>query len=187
LDFDYSSNTPPDASLVASDARPNDIFVVFGGAKFAVDSANSLGLNLANVHMAPATFVDSLSTEPLDGTLLREGGNPRVYVVYGGAKFWIPNPAALSAMGFNFIEVNVVPPGSLAGLGGMPRPGTLLKELSDPKVFLARVVNVSAGLLNKLCWVTSPAVFDSNCLSWRNLRVVPDVSLSSLSRGPDIT
>lgn len=48
--------------------------------------------------------------------LMREQSNPKVYFVYGGFKFWIQNPAALFALGFDWSKVQVVPDGTLIDL-----------------------------------------------------------------------
>ena len=116
---------------------------------------------------------------PADFILVRELNRPEVFVVYGGAKFWIPNPQTLSGLGFNWSQVRVIPPGGTNKLGSMPYDGTLLKEQHDPAVFLVRN--------QQLRWVTSPAVMQSQCLAWRHVRTVPDGALGTLPRGPDIS
>lgn len=173
----------PDGTLVNTAAAPGVVFLVFGGAKFLVDPANTLGLNLALALAQDPAVVNSLPPAPVDGTLLREVNDPRVYVFFGGAKFWIPSPAALTSMGFNFGQVGIVPPGTLGPIPLVPRHGTLLREQTDPRVYLVKEFQ-GPGL--RLCWVTSPGVFNSMCLAWRNVRIVPDGSLAALPKGPDL-
>ena len=60
----------------------------------------------------------------------------------------------------------------------IPIDGTLIKEQHDPKVYLVQN--------QQLRWVTSPAAMDSQCLSWRHVRTVPDNSLATLPRGADL-
>lgn len=186
----WGDNTPapvypivdfPDGTLVRSLAQPGVVFIVFGGAKFRVDAANTLGLNLMLAQLVDVSRVNHLASAPVDGTLLREVSDAAVYVFYGGAKFWIPD---LFALDFNWDMVHIVPPGTLSNIPIVPRHGTLLKEQTTDPVYL---VKSSPGQSNQLCWVTSPAVFDSSCLSWRNLRVVPDGSLNALPKGPNIS
>jgi hypothetical protein len=110
--------------------------------------------------------------------LLRDSDRSEVFVVYGGAKFWIPDPPTLASLGFNFGEVDVVPPGGTSKLGTMPINGTLLKEQSNPKVFLVES--------QTLRWVTSPNVMDRHCLAWRYVRTVPDGALAALPHGMDL-
>jgi hypothetical protein len=183
----YPDTKYPDGTVVRALAgqQPGAEFVIFGGAKFRIDPANTLGLNLAAAQLMDPTELNLLPSAPIDGTLLREEGDPHVYVCYGRAKFWITDPATLAALGFNWGEVHVVPPGGgLANIPLMPRVGTLLRERNDPKVFF---VKRDAGQAAKICWVTTPGVLDTLCLSWNNVHVVPDGSLSALSRGPDLT
>jgi len=119
-----------------------------------------------------------LPSTPADGTLVREVNRPEVFVVYGGAKFWIPDPPTLFSLGFNFSRVLITPPGGTAQLLTMPIDGTLLREQHNPMVFL--IDN------SQLRWVTSPAVMDARCLPWRHIRIVPDNALAGLTRGPDL-
>jgi hypothetical protein len=151
--------------------------VVFGGTDFVVtDPAylTAMGFNTSS-----AIPLVKLPTFPADGTLLRDSDRPEVFVVYGGAKFWIPDPLTLSALGFNFGQVNVVPPGGTSKLGALPINGTLIKEQSDPKVFMVES--------QTLRWVRSPTVMDTRCFAWRHVRTVPDTALAALPHGADLT
>jgi hypothetical protein len=171
----------PDGTLV-KDPAAADVFIVFGGAKFWIPSpaaATALGINLgATLGIDPAELA-RLPSAPVDFTLLRELNRPEVYVVYGRAKFWITSPARLRSLGFNFGQVHIVPDGALANIPIMPQEGTLLKEQNDPKVYLVKN--------STLCWVTTATVFDNLCLSFRNVRSVPDGALTTLPKGPDVT
>ncbi len=180
----YPMTMFPDGTLVRSTASPAVVYVVFGGAKFRVDAANSLGFNLAAAQLMSPSLVNGLPFAPADGTLLREANDPRVYVVYGRAKFWIPDPPALASLGFTFANVRVVPPGGLANVPLIPRQGTLLREDGDPRVFWVTGAPPPLGAVRS--WVTSPAVLAARCLSWSNVRLVPRGSLAVLPRGPDV-
>jgi hypothetical protein len=150
--------------------------VVFGGTDFPINDPTyiaAMGLNTSTA--VPFTL---LPATPADFTLVRESNRPEVFVVYGSAKFRIPDPPTLFRLGFDWSRVRVIPPGGAAKLGPMPIDGTLLKEEHDPKVFLTDQ--------SKLRWVISPASMDSNCLAWRHVRTVPDGSLAALARGPDL-
>jgi hypothetical protein len=166
----------PDGTVIEN-AMGNGQMIVFGGASFAADTNyfNAVGLDLFQV-----TILDnqSLPSTPADGTLVREYNDPRVFVVFGGAKFWIPDPPTLFALGFDWTRVRVIPSGGTAQLRTIPIDGTLLREQHNPRVFL-----VDNGQLR---WVSSPASMDSHCLPWRHIRVVPDNALKTLATGPDL-
>lgn len=119
-----------------------------------------------------------LASFPADGTLLREQNRPDVFVVYGGAKSWIPDPPTLHALGFNFAGVSVIPAGGTSKLGAVPIDGTFVRQQADPKVYV-----VDNGQLR---WVTSPAVMDRRCFPWRHVRIVPNGALAALPHGPDL-
>jgi hypothetical protein len=163
----------PDRTLLS---EPSSKFsVVFGGAAFAIPIAEIPLLGLDPSKAVPGPLGNKA---PVDSTLVRELGTPEVYVVYGGAKFWIPDPTALFSLGFNWIQVQVIPKGGAQQLGTIPFDGTLTKEQHDPRVFL--VINRMLSL------VTSPARMDQLCLPVRHLRTVPDKALSNLPRGPNL-
>ena len=63
-----------------------------------------------------------------DGALLREQSHPEVYVVFGHARFHISSPEEMTALGYNWGQVKVVPDGSTAPLARVPDAGTLLRE-----------------------------------------------------------
>jgi hypothetical protein len=110
---------------------------------------------------------------PTDFTLVREWNRQEVYVVFGGAKFQIPDPPTLFALGFDWSMVRAIPAGGTADakLPKMPIDRTLLQEQHDSRVFLVEK--------NKLRLV-SPADMEAECLPWRHVRVVPDTTLSEL-------
>jgi hypothetical protein len=154
--------------------------VVFGGTDFIADDSlvvNGIRYLDAFDPIAAVPF-SQLPSTAVDGTVVREWNRPEVYVVYGGAKFWIPDPPTLFALGFDWSHVGVIPPGGTMKLRTVPIDGTLLKEQHDPKIYV-----VESGQLR---WVTSPAAMDGRCLPWRHVRVVPDNSLAALPHGPDL-
>jgi hypothetical protein len=160
--------------------------IVFGGTDFRIDDSVTIkGVSYLDYVYAfvtdpinpPAPFTE-LPFYPVDGTLVREYDRPEVYVVYGGAKFWIPDPPSLLGLGFDWSHVRVIPPNGTAKLRPKPMDGALLTERHDQRVYL-----VDNG---KLRWVKSPAVMEARCLPWRYVRTVPDNALAALPRGPDL-
>jgi hypothetical protein len=164
----------PDGTVMR-DAAGTGFMVVFGGAAFTADTGF---LAAAGLNQNPVLAFSAMPRLPADFTLVREIFDPKVFVVFGGAKFWIPDPLTLHTLGFDFPQVRVVPSGGTAQIGTLPIDGTLIKEQHDPKVFF-----VENGQLR---WVTSPAAMDTHCLSWRHVRTAPDTSLAALARGPDL-
>lgn len=119
-------------------------------------------------------------TEPTlhlsDGSLYREQSRPEVYVIYGGAKFWIPSPEELAALGFTWAQVKVVPDGSLVSVPDRPRDNTLLRERSRPEVFLMRG--------GSKFWIPSPDALTGLGFTWSHVKVVPNGALQQFPQGP---
>jgi hypothetical protein len=72
--------------------------------------------------------------------LMREQSSPKVYFVYGGFRFWIQSPAALSALGFDWSKVQVVPDGTLSALPERTFDTTSPVKASD--VFFQSAVSI---------------------------------------------
>jgi hypothetical protein len=117
--------------------------------------------------------LDAVPAAPAaDGTLIKETSHPEVYIVYGGAKFYIPSWDQFTAMGLDPNAIQVIPDGSLNQFGVMPRDGTLLKELSRNEVYVIRG--------GKKVWVPNEDEFNRAGLDWNAIRIVPDDSTSSM-------
>jgi hypothetical protein len=71
-----------------------------------------------------------------DGALLRDQDKPAVWVMCGGARFLVPSEAELLAMGYNWAQVQVVPPGTVAPIPTIPRDGTIFKERTPGEVYV---------------------------------------------------
>ena len=167
----------PDRTLMRDDVVPGMFRVVFGGTDFRMD--DSIDINGVRYSYAfdPITAVPftALPALPVDGTLVREWNRPEVYVIYGGAKFHIPDPPTLFALGFDWTRVRVIPPSGTGKLLEIPIDGTLIQEQHDPSVFL-----VDGRKLRRVHDMAA------RCLPSRHVRIVPDATLASLPHGPDL-
>ena len=112
----------PDRTLMRDEAGIA-FRVVFGGTGFAADdSMVSNGVRYLDTFdpmIAPVPFRE-LPALPVDGTLVREWNRPEVYVIYGGAKFHIPDEPTLFALGFDWTRV-VSFPRAASGSSSRPR------------------------------------------------------------------
>jgi hypothetical protein len=86
----------------------------------------------------PASLLDTFALgywydDIPDGTLLRESTG-RIWVVYGGARFAVPNPATIEAL-FPGVADHQLWNGALDGIPTVPADGTLLREQSSTVVY----------------------------------------------------
>jgi hypothetical protein len=99
------------------------------------------GVQVGGVGVALGAVTDSSSYcqagVPLfpDGTLIKNASAPYVYVVYGGAKFLIPNPAAFTALGFSWSAIRAVSDKDFYSVPPLPKYGTILREQTLPTVY----------------------------------------------------
>jgi hypothetical protein len=172
-------------------------YVVYGGARFAIrdDAVGAqalkliVGLFASSWTKVSQSQIDHLPGAPVDFTLLQNSARPgqESYIVYGRAKFPIPNSRwaddTLRTPEGGFLPhpghsagsvASPVPPKALAAIPNMPIDGTLLREENDAKVFL-----VKDRILHHVPNLTR---FDELCLSARNVRVVPDNALAGFVR-----
>jgi hypothetical protein len=122
-------------------------------------------------------IVNSFLGDLSDGTLLKEQNNPAIFVIFGGAKFFIPDPATFEALGFDWARVRTIPDGALAAVGNLPHDGTVLRELSSAAVFV-----IIGG---QKSWIPDPDVL-RRFGGWAVVRVVPDGSLAGIPTGPQV-
>jgi hypothetical protein len=166
----------PDFTLMVDDS--GHFSLVFGGTDFAVSANELSGPGVWAVSASDAIPSRALPPIPADFTLVRELGFPAdLYVVYGGAKFRIPDLATFNSLGFNMSQARTLPTGGLAKLKKYPINGTLLREQHSSRVYLAE-----KGKLRRV----AKAAIEGRCISSRNVRVVPDKTLAALSKGPDL-
>lgn len=114
-----------------------------------------------------------------DGSVLREASDPKVYAIYGGAKFWIPDAATLFRLfPAGWALVQAVADGTLAGLGTVPSDGSILREEHSAYVYL-----IETGTKRH---ITTPAAL-RRYGSWSSVRIVPDFALEPLPLGQPIS
>lgn len=129
-----------------------------------------------------------------DYTLLREDGNPGVYVVVADAKFWVPNG---SYFNYEWNRIKVVPRGRLSNWYQYPKGGALLREQSNPAVnwIVYAAINPQytwVSRTNQQGWVrrvVSYNAFNRLGFKWSDVRVVPNGAFNQpnpyLPRGYD--
>jgi hypothetical protein len=132
------------------------------------------GGNLAGNYSLYIKIANALPLQ--DGSLVRERSSAPVYVVFGGARFWIPDPTWLERYG-GWAAVTEVPDGALANVPAIPREGTVLREWSSAPVYV-----VQGGQKR---WIPNPTILDR--FGGRPaVRVVPDGGLAAIPDGPQV-
>ncbi len=110
-----------------------------------------------------------------DNCLIQEPGKP-VWLLQGGARFGIPDPETLYALGYDFTDVRAVPDGFTGLVPLVPRDGTLVKELSQDTIYVV----YAGGRFG----FPSPEAFDSLGMDWWAVRVVPPDGLAQIPERP---
>jgi hypothetical protein len=110
-----------------------------------------------------------------DGTLFREAGSDKIYVVQKGAKFLVPDQEEFGALGYSTEKVNEVPPGALAALQDRPPDGTLIKERGHDHVWL-----YEGG---KKRHIVSAWILGQRGYKWGDVKTVPTGALADYNDG----
>jgi hypothetical protein len=113
-----------------------------------------------------------------DFELLRDWSSPAVYVLFGGARFWIPSPSEFGQLGYDWSRLRVAPDGTAAHIPVVPRDSTLLRERSSPAVYV-----VYSG---RRYLIPSQAEFFRHGFSWSNIREVPNGSVGAIPVGGQV-
>jgi hypothetical protein len=119
---------PRDGTLLRDTAGA--IYVIAGGAKFHVPDPGTLTrlFDASNVRQLWDGALGDIPAIPRDGALLREESGA-IYVIAGGARFHVPDPATLTRL-FDATKVRQLWDGALNEIPTTPRDGTLLREES---------------------------------------------------------
>jgi hypothetical protein len=112
-----------------------------------------------------------------DGQTYREVNAPQVYVLFGGAKFWVPDPGTLNRLYGGWARVQVVAANALQNVPAIARNGTLLREENRPEVWLMEN--------GKRRHITTPALLDPFG-GWPAVKIVPDNAVSGFPIGTPI-
>jgi hypothetical protein len=111
-------------------------YVIDGGGKLLIQNPSdlaALGLTARDVQTLPAGALKKIPSAPrvpADGTLLT-GGDGEIYVVYGGAKFPVPD-GEFAPLGLDPSQVKALPPSVTAQLPLIPADYSRIQQLGDP-------------------------------------------------------
>jgi hypothetical protein len=175
---EFAAYVPDDGLLLREESSPV-IYVLHGGACFPIPSQaelQALGLSAARLLMTVPADALIAATMARDGTLVKERVAPDVYVIYGGAKFRIPDPAEFGALGFDWGRVRPLPVGAAASIPSTARDGTLVKERVAPEIY---VIYGGAKFL-----IPSLAEFGALGFNSERVRVLPVGAAASISNTP---
>jgi len=169
-----SALTPSFGQFVAANGETD---VVVWGARFPVADADELAaLGGTGLARPIATFLsNSNKGVPRDGALLRDRTGSTTFVLQGGARFAV-DASTIDQFG-GAAATQVVPKDGLARCGTIPDDGTLLRELSDPRVYLIEV--------GQRRWVTTGKEL-GRWGGFASVRPVPDGALAALPVGPPL-
>jgi hypothetical protein len=128
------STIPVDGTLLREENGA--IWVVFGGAIFHVPDPPTLARLYGGKPIGQLWDggPEALSTIPFDGTLLREE-NGAIWVIFGGARFHVPDPPTLARL-YGDRPIDQLWDGGPEILGTIPADGTLLREESSTQVYV---------------------------------------------------
>jgi hypothetical protein len=118
------------------------------------------------------SFIPSESALPEDlgdGAIYRDTTGA-LWVVYGGARFAIRDWQTFDALGLDPADIEPISLFALSQIGALPRPGTVLRELSSREVYVVGEDDVEA------------LTVDNAPRGRRWIAVVPDQSLEVIRR-----
>ncbi len=133
--------TLADGCLVR-EAGEAGVFMLQGQTFFgfpSLDSFNEMGGDWRAIQVVPRGFIAGLSNWPVDGTLVRDFDDARVWVIEGGARFHIPDPETFQAMNYDPYKIRIVPRGTVSRLSLSPTDFTRVQEFGSVDQFV--VVN----------------------------------------------
>ncbi|PIR97419.1 MAG: hypothetical protein COT91_01515 [Candidatus Doudnabacteria bacterium CG10_big_fil_rev_8_21_14_0_10_41_10] len=168
---------PPSNTLLRGVTNP-EVYIVEGGKIRSISGFvfEQRGFKFSNVIVAPDSEVATMSKgqtlPPLDGTLIKQDGQPLVYYVALGQKFPIPYFVFLSR-GFKFSKVVILGSDEVGNMETgehlAPADGSLLKKQGDPTVYF-----VEQGQLHGI----TGFLFKHNGLKFSNVLEITEAELT---------
>lgn len=132
------SGTPGGGTLVREiGTRP--VYGMIAGVRLHIPDVQTfarMGYDWKKVRVVPRGSLADIPTAFPDGALVHKDGSKAVYVIYGGAKFHIPDPAAFSTMGLDWDHVQKLSPRAFDLIPSVPRNGTWLTEMGTGRHWL---------------------------------------------------
>ena len=169
--------TYPDGTLLKASAPEIDMMA--GGIRRWVPDPTtftSMGLDWGKVVTISDSEWSAIPSGPaypsrVDGTLLTDSG-PKVYVMQGGQRHWIPDPATFNASGYQWSAIVRVADADLAAIP----EGTAVASAA-----LAAVTNTSAQLASALAQLESQPVTAANMVALQQLLAQYSVDAATAS------
>ncbi|MYW05492.1 hypothetical protein, partial [Streptomyces sp. SID3343] len=130
--------TIPDATLIRTGDNAS-VYVTAGGARIPFTTETELtqaGYDITHTVKIPTTHMNTLPTEPADGTLVRTGPDPTVYLLAGGAKLTVPTVTDLTDAGYDITHTVTTPTTWTNQLPTTPRNGTLVRGPGTTQTWL---------------------------------------------------
>lgn len=164
------------------DSSNGRIFVIRGGEKVAIPDPATLAAMGVGGRPAQPVEPGMLAQIPpagpclSDGCLLKDQSTQRIFIMYGGAKFMIPDMLTFLAMGLGGRQAQVVETDVLAKVSNEPADGTLVKELGDS--------SISAIVGGARFPIPSEQHFVGFGYKWESVKIVPPGSLKRLNVVP---
>jgi hypothetical protein len=141
------------------------VYVVQGGAKFRINSAQEL-VSLPDwggwsaVRLIPSGAIEQLPDVPVrDNLLLRELDENPVHVAHQGAKFHFPSAETFVEMGYSWGSVRRIPDGRFAQIPDIPSDMTLVRVWNQTAVYVM--------LRGERHWINVPHCSRRSDSKWR--------------------
>lgn len=133
---------------------------------------------------APASIAVTLQVSGSAEGSLVYGSDGKVYVIRGGLKRYIPNPATFAVNGFSWANAFLVPDSWLAAL---PSGDPLLDVLADGNLPYGPDGRVFAMQANTKRWITSAETFQACGYGWDAIFPLSSTVLSTIGDGAPLS
>lgn len=159
--------------LVLRSEDGSEVYIIINGKKRHIPSLEAfrmLGLSWSDVQVVARSVVESSEDE----MLLKSADNPKVYLISGGKKRHITDPAAFEGQGLDWDDITVVSAKELnfyQSVSGV----TLMRTSGDAKVYF-----ITGG---ERQWVPSESVFKQRGFKWEDIVIVDESERDKYKEG----
>jgi hypothetical protein len=158
----------------------NEVFTFRADASGLLPGTHHAQIHVESLYAGGSPGVINITLKSQDGALM-QSPDGRVYVLVGGLKRYIPNPATFEAGGFSLSQVVAVP---ADWLNGVPSGHDVPNVLANGRILTSGggrpVFVIDAGAKRH---ITSPDLFNACGYAWNSVSLVSDATINALPTG----
>jgi hypothetical protein len=123
-----------------------------------------------------------------EGDLVKGQSTPAIYLIEGGTRRWIPDPATLESR-WSWSQVQTLPDAEVDAIPmGTPIPSVIQPgPYPEGTLLVASAPEVYVIMGGERRWIPDPVTFEANGYSWADIQRISDPEMNAIPLGSPLT